>query len=515
MGALLYEMISGVPPHQGVTYQDILAQRALALPEPLRTAQPELPEELDRAILRALEPDPEHRFQTMAQLQYELTKIVWGRPRAVAELLNMREPNARLETPMGLRNRWADASTTVERKFEDFVADGDLGRKSTPASAPLPVVQPSLIDRPPSYTGTGAGEISARTYNDAAVSGAGSLAQLGVRTVGTLAILSLGVAVSLGVYHRFAWVRGADAGGAASSAPAAALGQNPGGSEAMRGPPATLQALQTEAERRAGNGLSPATVPVLLSVLQQMRERGAAPSADRIALSASSALKRRAEAALDQGNLQGGVDIYQVALALDPTAPGTSLLARALLDRGRQALAARRPAEAVRWGRKALSFAEADPGAHAFLADALFAEREFAAAGVEYAKALSSRPQDGNLRRGLARSRARVAGHSAEPRARPATPAHSTAITITAPMPAAADVDERRRHGARRFDARARSRESGAGRTAAARVRAPRAGRAARPRAPPLDRARGLSGGPDDSPAVATAASPARDHPRA
>ena len=139
---MLYEMLTGVPPHQGVTYGDILSQRARALPESLRVTQPELPEELDRAILRALEPDPDQRFQTMAQLQYELTKIVWGRPRAVAELLNMREPNARLETPMGLRNRWADANATVERKFEDFVADGDLERhpvNKTPSKAlPLP-----------------------------------------------------------------------------------------------------------------------------------------------------------------------------------------------------------------------------------------------------------------------------------------------------------------------------------------------------------------------------------------
>src|SRR6266700_40698 len=148
VGALLYEMISGTPPHQGVTYQDILAQRAQSRPDSLRNALPELPEELDRAILRALEPEPAQRFQTMAQLQYELTKIVWGRPRAVAELLNMREPNARLETPMGLRNRWADANATVERRFEEFVPDGDLARQNTPSTAPMPLA-PARAERRP------------------------------------------------------------------------------------------------------------------------------------------------------------------------------------------------------------------------------------------------------------------------------------------------------------------------------------------------------------------------------
>ena len=185
-----------------------------------------------------------------------------------------------------------------------------------------------------------------------------------------------------------------------------------------------VQALQNEAVRRAGTGLSPMSVPAFLSVLQQMRELGAAPEADRIASSASSALQRRAEAELDKGNMQGGIDLYQVALALDPAAPGTSQLARALLDRGRKALAARRPSEAVRWGRKALSFAEADPGAHAFLADAFFAAGEFRPAGDEYAKALSSRPDDGSLRRGLARSRAKSAAHGSDsPRVRAATAA--------------------------------------------------------------------------------------------
>ncbi len=468
VGALLYEMISGVPPHQGVTYQDILTQRAHALPESLRTAQPDLPEELDRAILRALEPDPEQRFQTMAQLQYELTKIVWGRPRAVAELLNMREPNARLETPMGLRNRWADASTTVERKFEDFVADGDLARQPATKTPPRAVTVPSLLLSPPvervvtprvstaerlarvptadrlprvptgerlptvTPAATSSVALIPRAPNDASVSMAGSLAQLGVRTVGALAILSLGVAVSLGAYRQFPWVRGVDKAAVASAQTAPpGKGAVPGANTA-HGP--QLGILQAEAVRRSGAGLSPASVPGLLSVLQQMRELGAAPMADRIASSASSALQRRAEAELDRGNMQGGTDLYQVALALDPAAPGTSQLARALLDRGRKALAARRPSEAVRWGRKALSFAEADPGAHAFLADALYAAGEYRPASDEYVKALSSRPDDSSLKRGLARSRARLAPRTSgnDVRARAATAAANMAAAAAA-----------------------------------------------------------------------------------
>jgi eukaryotic-like serine/threonine-protein kinase len=421
VGALLYEMISGAPPHQGVTYQDILAQRARALPEPLRSSLPELPEELDRAILRALEPEPSLRFQTMAQLQYELTKIVWGRPRAVAELLNMREPNARLETPMGLRNRWSDANATVERRFEDFVPDADLGRQSTPVTAPLPLVSsverrpspvPPPVERRPSLIVAP----EPPTPNDAAVSGVGSLAQLGVRTVGSLAILSLGVAVSLGVYHRFPWVRGVvETPGASVRAVPLAVKPRVVDSSAARA--ARLQALYSEAEVRIANGLAPVSASGLLAVLAEMRKLGGTLTADRMAASASSLLQRHAETALDEGDVAGGIELYKTALSMDPAAEGASLLARALLDRGRRALAAHRQSEAVRWGRRALSFAEADPGAHAFLADALFAAREYAAAGEEYAKALSSRPDDAALRRGLARSRAHLGARPGKPTA--------------------------------------------------------------------------------------------------
>jgi tetratricopeptide (TPR) repeat protein len=180
---------------------------------------------------------------------------------------------------------------------------------------------------------------------------------------------------------------------------------------------ARLQALNNEAELRIVNGLAPVSAPGLLAVLTEMRKLGGTATADRMAASASSLLQRRAEAALDQGDVESGIELYRSALSLDPAAEGASLLARALLDRGRRALAARHPAEAVRWGRKALSYAEADPGAHAFLADAFFAAREYSAAAEEYAKALSSRPDDPALRRGLARSRAKLAAVRSKPTA--------------------------------------------------------------------------------------------------
>ena len=47
---------------------------------------------------------------------------------------------------MGLRNRWADANATVERQFEDFVADGDLERQPATKTPSKAVPLPSLSD---------------------------------------------------------------------------------------------------------------------------------------------------------------------------------------------------------------------------------------------------------------------------------------------------------------------------------------------------------------------------------
>ena len=61
----------------------------------LRGQRPEIPASLDAVILRALAPEPERRPQTMAHLEYELAKIAWGRPQAVAELLGLKERSGR------------------------------------------------------------------------------------------------------------------------------------------------------------------------------------------------------------------------------------------------------------------------------------------------------------------------------------------------------------------------------------------------------------------------------------
>ena len=154
-------------------------------------------------------------------------------------------------------------------------------------------------------------------------------------------------------------------------------------------------------------------MPVLEDRLARLRRDGATAAAASLASRAAGALEGVASRELDAGDVDAGVAHYKIALGLDPSAPGTSPLTATLRARAEAALQGARPAEAVRWARTALALAEADPDAHALLADALFAAHENSAAAVEFGKALASRPADPAFKQGFARARRRAGRASA------------------------------------------------------------------------------------------------------
>jgi serine/threonine protein kinase len=100
LGALTYEMLMGIAPHKDGPADTIL-ERKMKPPVSLRAQRPDVSPGLDAVIRQALEADPDRRPQTMAQLEYELTKTVWGRGKAVAEMLGLHaETRHPTETPV-------------------------------------------------------------------------------------------------------------------------------------------------------------------------------------------------------------------------------------------------------------------------------------------------------------------------------------------------------------------------------------------------------------------------------
>src|SRR5262245_60474785 len=87
LGIVMYEMLTGSVPFRG-TYQEATFYAIKNEPLPsLRAARPDVPEALERIVMKALEKDPEKRFQSAREPAREL-KLLLGRTVPV-ELLTM------------------------------------------------------------------------------------------------------------------------------------------------------------------------------------------------------------------------------------------------------------------------------------------------------------------------------------------------------------------------------------------------------------------------------------------
>ncbi|HVR02395.1 MAG TPA: serine/threonine-protein kinase, partial [Polyangia bacterium] len=188
VGALLYEMVTGTPPHGEA--EEASPLRKQEPPRPPRELRPDLSAELETVILRALEADPSKRQQRMATLEYDLTKTQWGRPRAVSDLLGLREPEVRVEESGGTRDRLA--ANPRESSPAGGVESGPARR--TPPASPGPVLAP------PAAAAAGAAPRADAATTEAAAAGGRAL-----RFWGPLALLSAGAVLAVLGYRQMPW----------------------------------------------------------------------------------------------------------------------------------------------------------------------------------------------------------------------------------------------------------------------------------------------------------------------
>ena len=75
MGVMLFEMLTGHPPFEGTNYFQLLWKHGNEPAPSARIRAPELPESLDRVLLRALEKKPDARFQNMRDFEEALVAV--------------------------------------------------------------------------------------------------------------------------------------------------------------------------------------------------------------------------------------------------------------------------------------------------------------------------------------------------------------------------------------------------------------------------------------------------------
>jgi serine/threonine protein kinase len=397
VGALLYEMVTGTPPHGEA--KDMVPLRKQEPPRPPRELRSEISEELERIILRALELDPAKRHQKMAHLEYDLTKALWGRPRAVADLLGLRDAEVRAEdSARVLRDRGGEARAASPAQGVETAASAfATGAPPSPAGFPVGAGGGFAAAAPTgSPTGLTLG-LPDMASVDFRRSGGGTRA---LRFWGTMTLLGMASLIAVAAYRLLPWS------GFGRAAPAAPMAAAPISTSEARA--ARVQGLVAELERMLAKSPTFAQVPIVEDRLARLRRDGAIAAAAALAAQAARALERVAEHELDAGDIDTGISHYKIALAVDPGAQGQSQLAATLRARAEAALRDDRAGEAIRWARTALSLAEADPDAHALLAAALHASHDDAGAAIEFGKALASRPDDPTFKRGLERAQRRA-----------------------------------------------------------------------------------------------------------
>jgi serine/threonine-protein kinase len=73
LGAVVYEMLTGEPPHIGATVQAVIARVLTERPHSVRVQRPSVPPHLDAAVQKALEKLPADRFASAGELGEALT----------------------------------------------------------------------------------------------------------------------------------------------------------------------------------------------------------------------------------------------------------------------------------------------------------------------------------------------------------------------------------------------------------------------------------------------------------
>ena len=409
VGAILYEMLCGEPPHAGTSVMDVLAKKATQPAEPLRQRNASVPEALEVVIMACLEREPSARPQTMSALEYELNKYARGRGSAVAAVLGIKADDGgwgeeisrtgQFDGGYGVRHRTGPIGIGMPIPDGAPVRSGAI--PTVPTSNLADTLEPSapgveLIDATASLRPTGGNRV------------------LGI----------LGGLVFLAAGGYFAWSYLAvkpQPQPQPTKSPVAQHSPTEGTVEPPKPDPALKKAEEPTAgedhaseqdvtslldwARRAADGgriIAPAgdNLKDLLDRIEK-KSPGNAVAAD-LRTKAGAALGRRAVLALKKNRFEEAEESLRALTAIKPDDEwAKGRLARTLALRGDRSLERKRYVAAATDATSALEILPDDVLARDVLGDADLAQGKREQAVAEYKHVLELRPADKRARRGL------------------------------------------------------------------------------------------------------------------
>jgi serine/threonine-protein kinase len=137
LGVVMYEALTGTVPYLGKNYVETMTMQIMAFPKPFSEVCPEkqLPPKLEKVVRKALEKEPDKRYQSMAELRAELEKSVQKtRKRALPPLREVRKPAA--NQPTGVA-RSSDKNAALTGRTSSAKNAALPGRTSSASNAAL------------------------------------------------------------------------------------------------------------------------------------------------------------------------------------------------------------------------------------------------------------------------------------------------------------------------------------------------------------------------------------------
>lgn len=125
LGVVMYEMLTGSPPFDGTNMPEIARMHLNNTPAPLSAVRANLPDGLEKVVMRCLEKLPEDRFASMDELLGALVGLGLYQPERVPEVTSPRKRSHRRETEDGRESHRPRATARTEASSGTTGGDDD------------------------------------------------------------------------------------------------------------------------------------------------------------------------------------------------------------------------------------------------------------------------------------------------------------------------------------------------------------------------------------------------------